>query len=430
MSRPLVGAPELDPDGLTGAILAIEGIRDAAVLLNGPTGCKFYHAAISEGQLPRESSYDPLQYQDEFYFGQPRVPATYLDRDDYVFGASEKLERILPVVAAKGHRLIGVINSPGAALIGDDLARFIEAAELDVPCVAIESTGYSGVVQEGFQDALIRTLEVLDPPARSPLPHRVNLIGMSIEQLHWEGSRAELCRLLELCGIEVGAVLSAGATVAELEWARSASCNVMVHEEYGDALAGWCEQNWSLDTLRPLAGAPIGFDATETWLRGICERLAVDPAPGLLPVDQARMRAVSHIKRFNSLTGLPKGATFSVHAPASTALTLTSWLHDYLGMAPVTVRSSTPQSPLNEALATTLLGCRAADPAVSGPLQPADCVFADGARLAALQLQEPALGGIELALPSRGRIDVVPKAVLGAGGALHLLEWVLTALDC
>ena len=52
----------------------------------------------------------------EFYFGQPRVPATYLDDHDYVFGATDKLEKILPVVAQKGHSLVAVVNSPGAAL--------------------------------------------------------------------------------------------------------------------------------------------------------------------------------------------------------------------------------------------------------------------------------------------------------------------------
>ena len=127
------------PDSLTGAILAIEGIRDAAVLLNGPTGCKFYHGSIAEGQLPRESSYDPLRFIEEFYFGQPRVPATYLEGNDYVFGSSGKLERILPVVAAKGHALVAVINSPGAALIGDDLEQFVTSAKLNIPYVTIES---------------------------------------------------------------------------------------------------------------------------------------------------------------------------------------------------------------------------------------------------------------------------------------------------
>ena len=61
-------APDLTPDGFVGAILAVEGIRDAAVLLNGPTGCKFYHGAVSDAQLPRESSMDPMQFSEEFYF--------------------------------------------------------------------------------------------------------------------------------------------------------------------------------------------------------------------------------------------------------------------------------------------------------------------------------------------------------------------------
>ena len=90
---------DIFPDSLTGAILAVEGIRDAAAVLNGPTGCKYFHGAIAEDQLPRAGSFDPLLYSERFYFGQPRVPATYLDSDDYIFGASDKLRRILPIVA-------------------------------------------------------------------------------------------------------------------------------------------------------------------------------------------------------------------------------------------------------------------------------------------------------------------------------------------
>ena len=43
MNWPTTGRPPADtaPDALTGAVLAVEGIPDAAVLLNGPTGCKF-----------------------------------------------------------------------------------------------------------------------------------------------------------------------------------------------------------------------------------------------------------------------------------------------------------------------------------------------------------------------------------------------------
>lgn len=416
------------PDSLTGAILAIEGIRDAAVLLNGPTGCKFYHGAIVEGQLPRESSYDPLRFRDEFYFGQPRVPATYLDGQDYVFGASEKLERILPVVASRGHSLIAVINSPGAALIGDDLDRFVSSAKLDVPCVSLESTGYSGTLEEGFQEALIATLRTLEPPCRQESPRVVNLVGLSIGQKHWEGNCLELERLLSLCGVSVGTVLSAGATVKSLRDLRSASLNVMVHEELGDRLASWCQGQYGLKTLRPCAGAPIGFDQTEAWVRGVCEALGVSPEPAIEEINRARARAVMFIKRLNSLTGLPKGATFAVRGPLSMVLPLTRWLHGYLGMVPVAVDPDDPGSPLAEELRVTLedMGCGRAWR--SDSFCGADCVLADGATLALLEAVPGKPEGIEIALPSLGYVDVVEKCLLGARGTLHLVEWLCNAL--
>jgi len=35
-----------DPDILTGMILGAEGIPDIMVILNSPTGCKFYHGIL------------------------------------------------------------------------------------------------------------------------------------------------------------------------------------------------------------------------------------------------------------------------------------------------------------------------------------------------------------------------------------------------
>ena len=99
----------------------------------------------------------PLQYSEEFYFGQPRIPATYLDDQDYVFGATQKMEKILPRVAAKGHLFIAVVNSHRAALIGDDLQPFIDAAGLPVPCLALESTGFSYDFAKGFQASVIHS---------------------------------------------------------------------------------------------------------------------------------------------------------------------------------------------------------------------------------------------------------------------------------
>jgi nitrogenase molybdenum-iron protein alpha/beta subunit len=417
------------PDSLTGAIMAIEGVRDAAVLLNGPTGCKFYHGAIAEGQLPRESSYDPLRFLNEFYFGQPRVPATYLDGDDYVFGAGDKLDRILPAVAAKGHALIAVVNSPGAALIGDDLGRFVRKAGLAVPCVTIESTAYSGAFNDGFGQAAISVLDVLEPGNRPTDPCTVVLSGLSIAQRFWEGDVEELKRLLGLCGIEIACVLTAGTTVEELRNVRRAAFNVVVHEDLAEKPSRWLTERMGIESVVPTVGAPLGFDQTETWIRCICDRLGVSPDRAIAAIDRARARAVMHIKRLNSLTGLPKGVTFAVKAPCSVAGPLVRWLREYLGMVPAAVQVDDRRNPrtgeieayLAEHDSRSAYGCDAVDAG-------ADITFADGATLARLALSDSGAIGIEIALPSLGRVDVVPRAMLGARGALYLLEDILNGL--
>ena len=283
--------PDPTPDGFTGAILALEGIRDAAVLLNGPTGCKFYHGALSDAGLPRESSMDPLLFSDEFYFGQPRVPATYLDGHDYVFGATEKLGRILPKVAEKGHRLIAVVNSPGAALIGDDLERFIASAGLSVPCVAIESTGFSESFSRGFQEAILLTLACVARKHVSIRTKRVNLVGVSIFHHHWEGNVAELRRLLAVCGISVHTVLSAGCTVSDIEHMGSVEANLVVHAELADQLAPFLETRFGSLVVTPESGAPIGFSETECWIKSACAALNTNPSPALDEITKSRRRA-------------------------------------------------------------------------------------------------------------------------------------------
>jgi nitrogenase molybdenum-iron protein alpha/beta subunit len=421
--------PAMRPDGLTGAILAAEGIRDAAVLLNGPTGCKYYHGALSDGQLPRQNAMDPLQYSDEFYFGQPRVPATYLDDHDYIFGATEKLDQILPRVAEKGHALIVVVNSPGAALIGDDLERFIAAAGLPVPCVAIESAGFSEGFARGFQQALIRLLQRL-PPAGGPGPaKRVNLLGFSIFQRHWDGNTAELGRLLGLCGIGVQSVLCAGCRTAELAAAGGADANLVVHPEMADQVAGFLESRFGLPALTPADGAPIGFAATRGWIEGVCEALGADPAPALAELRRAQNRAYETLSRFNSLTGLPKAAGFALRADGSVALPLTQWLYDYLGMVPVAValEESTPGQAAGLRAYLEGIGCADAWQAAAAESMP-DVVFGGEDFIGGFRARGLPVVGIDLALPARAGIELIPRCSLGAAGALWLLERILNGM--
>ncbi|MCQ1536698.1 nitrogenase [Methanosarcina sp. KYL-1] len=426
------------PDAFTGSILAVEGIRDAAVILNGPTGCKLYHSFFSDRQFPRESSHDPMAFQDEFYFGQPRVPCTCLEGEDFILGSLEKFERALAAVAAKETGLLVVINSPGASLVGDDLESVIKKAGLQDRCFVMEKPGFSLPAARGFENtalALLEHMKLRPLPHPQPLHHfaspkKVNLIGLSLLHKHWEGSVAEMKRLLAFLGLEVGAVFLAGTSLDEIRESSDAACNIVLFPEYGRRVAEWYRERFGTPAVFSPLGAPLGFDASECLLREVAAVLNIDPAPALAEVRKARQASYRQISRFHSFSGLPKGASFSIRAESSLAFPLTHWLYSYLGMAPLAVRLLPGSDPEASSSLKAFLEekgfCEAweRDPA----LESADIAFADAHTLQLLKAKGCCKAGIEIALPDGGYIHFIPKTYLGVSGALLLLEEIINGL--
>jgi nitrogenase molybdenum-iron protein alpha/beta subunit len=420
------------PDAFTGSILAIEGIRDAAVVLNGPIGCKLYHSFLSDRQFPRESTHNPLAFRDEFYFGQPRVPCTCLDGEDCIHGSLEKFESAFAAIAVKEKGLLVVINSPGASLIGDDLGGVIKKVEMEDRCFTIESTGFSLPAAIGFENTALALLEHLD--IRSSHRHaslkKVNLLGISLLHKHWEGSVAEMKRLLALMGLEVGAVFLAGTSLDEIRESGDAACNIVLFPEYGGKIAEWYRERFGTPAVFSPFGAPLGFDAIESVMREVASATNIDPAPALAEVRKARHDSYRQISRFHSVSGLPKGASFSIQAESSLAFSLTYWLYSYLGMAPLAVKLLPGIDPETERSLRSFLMekgfCEAWDRDIS--LESVDIAFADSRTVQLLKANGSCKVGIEISLPDRGYIDFTPKTYLGVSGALSLLEEIINGL--
>lgn len=138
------------------------------------------------------------------------------------------------------------------------------------------------------QEALRAAIAAIDPPACAADPLCVNLLGISIYQKHWQGSLSGLRRVLEAMGLRVGAMLGAGCSVAEIRALRAARHNVVLHQEYADAISPWIEARYGVPTMVPGAGAPIGFEATEQWLREVAAAVGCDPSPALRHIEDAR----------------------------------------------------------------------------------------------------------------------------------------------
>jgi nitrogenase molybdenum-iron protein alpha/beta subunit len=419
------------PDSFSGAIFALEGIKDACVALNGPTGCKFYHSAVSDSQFLRAPTYNPLEFVEDFYFGQPRVPATYLDGNDYIFGGGDKIANILKAAVKKNYALIAVINSPGAALIGDDLARFLAEEVKGIPCFALENTGFSGSFGSGCQNAMLGALKAIGLKPRGKTKKKtVNLLGLCIYQKYYDQNYLAIKNLLALCGVEVIAAPGAGDDVATLRGMTAAALDVAVYPEYGASVAEYLETEYGIPCLFPEEGPPIGFDAAAAFVRQVCAALDVEPEKALEAIDRARARAYLYLARFSSLLGLPKGSLFSLKAEASTAYALAKWLCGYLGMIPAAI-SVLPESEGLYAgkLRDFLEGIHHQDALQNSIIEtPTHVLFADGNTIAELKLYGQRFCGIEIAIPALGYLDITEKTVFGPQGALFLLEQILNGL--
>ena len=423
-------------DSISGILFALEGVANSLVLLNGPTGCKFYHSSVSDSQVIRPADFEKYNYGMQWFFGQARVPCTYLDNSDYVYGSTEKIEAALADFARElRFDLLAVVNSPGAALIGDDLAGIARRVCPACPVITIQTPGFSDDICRGHETAACALLQALrpemtkeKPPAQSEAP-AVNLLGLSIYHRNIDGDKAELARLLELCGVRVNTFFLAGSSMDELLRLPAADLNVVIHPETGHASALWLEREFGMPSL-VCKGPPIGFAATEELLGDVCRRVGADPAPALLAIERDRARAYAFLSRVHAVSGLPRGATFSVEGTYAELYACISFLTEYLGMVPVAASVRSASCTQSRAALNELLEDLHALPILSRSIEetPADLVFASGNTIARCKIRGHIGAGVEISLPGLGYYDVTPKTLLGARGALQLVEFVLNGL--
>ena len=440
----------ISPDSLTGMIFALEGVRKTVVLLNGPMGCRFYHSTTSQFITVHPTLYLPLEeggkrvpvdysFLNDWFFRQERVPSTYLDGYDYVYGTKEKVAAALSYInGCVDFDLLAIVNSPGAALIGDNLLEVARSILGEKRAVMLESPGYSGSFESGYSEALLGLLRQVGPalwenrlPKEPPIKlHKapsdpeahsatvaefsgfeaptspeggqmrhgksVNVLGLSIWQRYHEGDLGELRRLFSLCGIRLNACPCADSPIEEIAILPDADLNLVLYPEMGEEAAkylqGACGTPYFICPY-----LPIGFSATEDLFEALCEMLGASNEALAIESERARALAWYKIRQVSSASGKPKGVRFHVHGNATQVKSYEAFLSDYLGMIP-----ANPDS--------------------------AELVFADANLISELMLKKKTFCGIEINLPGIGYIDLVPKTHLGLNGALFLIEQVLNGL--
>ncbi len=248
------------PSAFEGALWAAVGIKDARTIFHAPPGCYInQHVNILVNDWTAE------------------LYATNLSYANVMQGAEEKLEQTVRKVLAKKPAALIIVTAPSVEVTRDDVEGVVRKVGFKDTVIVRPPMG--GTVHEGKEETVVRLLELMPPPKKK-MQHAVNLIGPTFSTFNWQADVFELKRMLAGIGVKVNAVLTAGATVAELKKAPQAALNVCMYPfDWGTRVAREMENKFQIPYLDDIV--PIGFEQSAAWLKTIAGRLDIDASAPL-----------------------------------------------------------------------------------------------------------------------------------------------------
>lgn len=245
-----------------GVLFAVNAIRDAALVLDGP-GCAFYRAMVLHGRHDWTSSLLSCE-------GRHRLQYTGVSANSIAADGERLIREALRAVAAWQESGAVLLSSlPMCTLAGTDYARLLREEARDKPAALVPGSSLSGDWLDGYDAALAALAENAELAGRAPAKDRVALIGYFMDRGEGDhrANLAELARLLGGLGLECAAIWPSGGSYAELLKARRAG--LVVSLPYGRRAARVLAARLGAPLVE--TGLPFGLEGTAAWLRQVAQ---------------------------------------------------------------------------------------------------------------------------------------------------------------
>ena len=409
------------PDGFYGSMLASESVLDGMTILHGPGGCRALASSYVSRYVPREFT----TIEGDFFFHRSRIPCSFVDADDYIYGASKKIGMIMDMLRSKDLRFAVVLESPGASLIGDKLQDEVMGSEMSGKTVIIGNC----MMSETFACGYDRTLSMITRKltARTEKERKkVNLVGLPYIAKGCFSLVKELHKLLEMMGLEVISDIGIACTVDQIRESSKAVANVCICPEYFRETGEYYQDELGIPTVRGPLGAPVGYDALRAWILEIAKATDSDPEPVIKMIDDEENEVFRFVGAGLSLGEYAGGYAFSILSEPSIALPLMTFIMKRLHLAPYCIELTEHDDIYEKEILALLdkVHCRDASDRIFGSGF-SEVMFGPGSMAEYYKQKGICRTAVDIFVPSKDYLDIAPKSIIGLDGCRRIVEKVL-----